>query len=63
MIAQALAFEEQHRGEGLASRAAEIATTPGHPSTDSLWLYRHCARVAFESAAALSEQPDGSWRA
>lgn len=59
--APALAFEEQHRGEGLAARAAEIASTPDHPSADSLPVYQHCARAAFEAAAALSPQPDWVW--
>lgn len=63
MIAPALAFEEQYRAEGLAVRAAEISSTPGHPSAASLPVYQHCARAAFESAAAHAEQPDGSWRA
>lgn len=61
MIAPALAFEEQHRGEGLVARAAEIAAAPDHPSAGSLPLYRECARVAFETAAAFAKQPDWVW--
>lgn len=61
MFAPALAFDEQHRAEGLAARAAEIVSTPDHPSAGSLPLYQHCARSAFEAAAALSAQPDWVW--
>lgn len=61
MIAPALAFDEQNRAEGLAVRAAEIASTPGHPSARSLPVYQHCTRAAFEAAAALTEQPDWVW--
>lgn len=62
MTAPALAFDGQNRAEGLAARAAEIASTPGHPSAGSLPVYQHCARAAFEAAAAHTEQPDWSWR-
>ncbi|MGW2594797.1 hypothetical protein ACWCXC_31650 [Streptomyces sp. NPDC001515] len=61
MIAPALAFDEEGRAEGLAARAAEIASTPGHPSAGSLPMYQRCAREAFEAAAALTEQPDWEW--
>lgn len=57
MTAPALAFEEQHRGEGLAARVQEIAADPGNPSANSLPLYRQAARAAFETAAAHTEQP------
>ncbi|MFJ3083081.1 hypothetical protein ACIPJG_25460 [Streptomyces halstedii] len=59
--APALAFDEQHRAEGLAARAQDIASTPDRPSASSLWLYQHCARAAFEAAAALTEQPVRGW--
>ncbi|NEB42300.1 hypothetical protein [Streptomyces sp. SID14515] len=62
MLAPAFAFDEQHRAEGLAARAQEITTTPGHPSAGSLHLYQESARAAFETAAAHTEQPDGGWR-
>ena len=59
MIARVLAAVEQHRAEAMTSRAAEIAATPDHPQTGMLPLYRQCARVTFEAAAALTKQP--SW--
>ncbi|MFD3999882.1 hypothetical protein [Streptomyces rubiginosohelvolus] len=62
MFAPAFAFDEQHRAEGLAVRAEEITTTPGHPSADSLHLYQESARKAFETAAANAVQPDEGWR-
>ncbi|MFJ2110585.1 hypothetical protein ACIOEX_01430 [Streptomyces sp. NPDC087850] len=61
MIAPMLAVDEQHRAEGMAARAAEIVSTPSHPSTSSLPLYQHCARQAFEASAALTEQPERKW--
>ncbi|MFJ8923891.1 hypothetical protein ACIREK_30990 [Streptomyces sp. NPDC102415] len=61
MIAPALAFDEQNRAEGLAARAAEIASTPDHPSASSLHLYQESARAAFETAAAHTEQPERTW--
>ncbi|MCX5145123.1 hypothetical protein [Streptomyces sp. NBC_00338] len=61
VIAPALAFDEQNRAEGLAARAAKIASTPGHPSVASLPMYREAARLAFETAAALTEQPVWEW--
>ncbi|RAJ53755.1 hypothetical protein K388_05542 [Streptomyces sp. KhCrAH-43] len=59
MIAPALAFEEEGRAEGMAALTSRIASTPDHPAAGSLWLYQHCLRVAFESAAALAVQPEG----
>ena len=61
MIARVLAAVEQHRAEAMTSRAAEIAATPDHPQTGMLPLYRQCARVTFEAAAALTKQPAGEW--
>ena len=61
MIAPAFAFDEQNRAEGLAARAQEIASTPGHPSTGSLHLYQESARAAFETAAAHTAQPERTW--
>ncbi|MGQ4353197.1 hypothetical protein [Streptomyces drozdowiczii] len=61
MTATALAFEEENRAEGMAALTAKIASTPDHPAAGSLWLYQHCVRVAFEAAAALTEQPAGEW--
>ncbi|MYT20115.1 hypothetical protein GTW69_07400 [Streptomyces sp. SID7760] len=57
--APAFAYEEQHRAEGLAQRAAAIAAEPDHPSRPSLGHYREFARLAFEAAAAHAEQPEG----
>jgi hypothetical protein len=54
----AFALEEEFRAEGNARRAAEIASTPGHPSTGSLPLYQESARAAFEAAAANTTQPN-----
>jgi hypothetical protein len=42
--APAFAAEEQHRADGMAARAAEIAANPEHPSRGSLPLYQQCAR-------------------
>ncbi len=61
-IAPAYAYEEQHRAEGLARKAAVIAADPGHPSRPSLGHYREYARLAFETAAAHTEQPPGTPR-
>jgi hypothetical protein len=61
MTAQAFAYEEQHRAEGIAARAAEIASNPQHPSAGSLPLYQESARLAFEAAAAHAEQPAMGW--
>jgi len=61
VIARVRAAIEQHRAEALAARAAEIAATPDHPHTGMLPQFRQCARVTFEAAAALAEQPDWEW--
>jgi len=61
VTATALAFDDENRAEALAARIAEIAATPDHPAAGSLWLYQHCVRVAFEAAAALTEQPAWEW--
>lgn len=63
VIALAFAFDEEHRADGLVARAAEIASTPGHPSAGSLTVYQFCARAAFETAAAHAPQPDEGWLA
>jgi hypothetical protein len=60
--APAFALEEEHRGEGLAARAALIASDPFNPSRPSLRFYREAARLAFETAAAHTAQPEG-WTA
>lgn len=60
--APAFAYEEQHRAEGLAQRAAQIAADPNSPSRPSLGHYREYARIAFETAAAHTEQPEGTPR-
>ncbi|WP_189106854.1 hypothetical protein [Streptomyces camponoticapitis] len=62
MSAPTLALVEEMRGEGLAARAAEIASTPDHPSTGSAWMYRAMARMAFEAAAENAEQPETGWQ-
>lgn len=62
VLAPAFAVDEQNRAEGLAARAEEIITTPGHPSAGSLHLYQESARAAFEAAAAHTVQPDEGWR-
>jgi hypothetical protein len=54
---EALAAEEQHRADGLAQRAQQIAATPGHPSTGSLPHYQEAYRQASEAAAAHTAQP------
>ncbi|MFD3520452.1 hypothetical protein [Streptomyces sp. NPDC058653] len=61
MPAPTLALVEEARGEGLAVRVAEIASTPGHPSTGSAWMYRVMARMAFEAAAENAVQPETGW--
>ncbi|MGW1015610.1 hypothetical protein [Streptomyces niveus] len=61
MSAPTLALVEEMRGEGLAVRAAEIASTPGHPSTGSLRMYQESARRAFAAAAANAVQPEAGW--
>ncbi|GGZ44769.1 hypothetical protein GCM10010387_43870 [Streptomyces inusitatus] len=60
MAAPMFAFEEEHRAEGLAVRAAEITADPGHPSAGSLPLYQAAARAAFEASAAHTDQPHRS---
>lgn len=59
MTAPTLALMEERRAEGLAVRAAEIVSTPGHPSAGSLPAYQESARLAFASAAANTVQPEG----
>jgi hypothetical protein len=51
------AAEEQHRADGMATLAANIAN-PAHPSHGSLPLYQQAARAAYETAAQYTEQPD-----
>lgn len=58
MIARVRAAIEQYRAEAMTARAAEIASTPDRPQAGMLPLYRLCARVTFEAAAALTKQPD-----
>lgn len=59
MTAPALAFVEEHRAEGLATRIVEILADPANPSRRSLPAYQLAARLAFETAAASAEQPVG----
>ncbi|MCH6162028.1 hypothetical protein [Streptomyces marispadix] len=54
---EAFAAEEQHRADGLARRAGEIASTPNHPSTGSLPHYQEAYRQASATAAAHTAQP------
>ncbi|MFJ1647973.1 hypothetical protein [Streptomyces sp. NPDC088258] len=61
MIAPMLALAEETRAEGNAARAEEIISTPGHLSYGSLPAYQHSARSAFETAAAMTEQPELGW--
>jgi hypothetical protein len=58
MSAPMLASVEELRAEGLAARSAVIGASAGHPSQGSLPLYRESARIAFETAAANTEQPE-----
>lgn len=51
------AHAEQERADGLAARVVVISADPGHPSRESLPLYREAARLAFESAARFAVQP------
>jgi len=62
VAAPTFAIVEEFRAEGLATRATAIASTPNHPSAGSLSLYQESARLAFETAAANAEQPEG-WAA
>jgi hypothetical protein len=55
----AFAADEEHRADGMATRAAEISAAPTHPSRGSLPLYQSCARTAYETAAANAPQPEG----
>lgn len=59
MSAPALAITEEHRAEGLAGRIAHILADPANPSRRSLPAYQLSARLAFETAAASTEQPAG----
>lgn len=56
--APALAITEEHRAEGLTTRIVEILDHPDMAPT-SLPYYREAARLAFETAAASTEQPAG----
>lgn len=55
----AFALEEEHRADGMATRAATISASSDHPSHGSLPLYQSCARAAYETAAANAPQPEG----
>jgi hypothetical protein len=59
MAAPSLALSEEWRAEGLACRVLEILADEANPSNCSLPDYRLCARLAFEAAAANTEQPVG----
>lgn len=56
--AEALAAEEQNRGEGLARRIARISSDPTNPSQASLPHYQAAAQNAFHNAAAHTAQPE-----
>ncbi|MFZ3473122.1 hypothetical protein ACODT3_10690 [Streptomyces sp. 4.24] len=57
MSAPALAITEEHRAEGLTGRIVAILADPANPSRRSLPAYQLSARLAFETAAASTEQP------
>lgn len=59
MAAPAFALEEEHRAEGNAARVIAILAVETHPSRRSLPAYQLSARLAFEAAAANTEQPAG----
>lgn len=57
--AEAFAYAEQHRADGLATRLSEITASPGHPSHGSVPHYQQAYQQASETAAEHTAQPDG----
>ena len=55
-----LAQTEQTRADGLSARCAEIASTPGHPSSGSLPHYQAAYQNASSLAAQNTAQPGGT---